>query len=1145
MKGNAIKRIVAAAVAITVVGTNLPSGIGINGLIDGFTLKVNAEGEHTDAAAVFGETEEYGHYQLSSQTYKLGSDITTAARIVVPNGVSAVVDLDGHTINRGLNEYTSEGSVFCVEEGGSLTVLNGTVRGGAADFGGGFLVRGELVLENVNVTGNKAEAAGGGIFIGGAKASAKLVGSCTVSGNYASENGSGIYVEEESLLGIQGKPVIADNEGGNVYLPEGRRIDVTGALEEGTNVFVTYSDEGRAALTNNYSKYNTSSPEGFFTNERGGIMMLNGDEVWTAFEYEARSWNEKQKKCLTATKTVFEFSAFDNMNISEDDTYDIANGWCVLRQDVHLDKQVRCFGNVNILLCDGAALYCDKGIDCSDDSKLSIYGQQNDSGKLESKVKEGAAIGAARKEHTCGEINIFGGTVKAQSSDAAGIGGTYEAAVEKDINIYGGKITAQGGKGAAGIGSAENMKSAVRIYGGEVNAAGGTLSDSKEKTVSGAGIGSGSKKAFDGKVIVYGGTVSAVGGDNASGIGAGFKGKMNGDIRILGGTVTAKGKGLSNGIGAGERGSVTGSVTVNGGKVTAVSGTSKDAKKAADIQAIGYAAGISKLVLGSGVTVSVNNTKAIAAQRVAKIAEAYASGETPATVVISECDKHEYTYTVDLKDKTKHIGECKYCGGTVTEAHTHKSEKDKCSVCGYTDEDSVYTLTVAVNSGKEDSTEKIGVVKDKKYTLHDCTVVPEYYVFKGWKLGEDTKLRQPGEEITVTGDIKITAEYAPVNYAVTYELGSGTNDEKNPVEYTAFDEDIKLADASGDTDFLGWYDNEEFKGEPVSVIKKGSHENITLYAKWSDTKTAAKEEDKKDAKSADKTDISAAKITMVENTADVAEVVLGDKTLKAGEDYTVSYLVGTEQISKPTVPGTFTAVISGAGSYEGKAEQKFTIAVQETKTVEAKSTKAKSTDVEETKTAAADETMLELESVDYEAIQNPTVTFEKGNGCVKLNWDEIEGVNKYAVCRYVGGKWQKFEEGYGTSYVLNDLKSGVDYRVAIIAFVNGHWKTDFSNAVTVTPRKTNKYPQLTAMLKGDKYVLTWTEVTGAEKYAIAVNTNGEWRIAEGSLSPTTFKYTTPRLCRGVHYKVAAVAKVNGEWDLSRLTSKWDFELYLS
>ena len=32
--------------------------------------------------------------------------------------------------------------------------------------------------------------------------------------------------------------------------------------------------------------------------------------------------------------------------------------------------------------------------------------------------------------------------------------------------------------------------------------------------------------------------------------------------------------------------------------------------------------------------------------------------------------------------------------------------------------------------------------------------------------------------------------------------------------------------------FVGWYDNAEFKGEPVTVISAGSHGNVELYAKW-------------------------------------------------------------------------------------------------------------------------------------------------------------------------------------------------------------------------------------------------------------------------------------------------------------------------
>ncbi len=139
MKRRIFRRIIAAAVVLAVVGANLPAGISITGLSDSITLTANAEDTAADASTVFGELKD-GLYTLTSSTYTLSTDLKSSGRIYIPENVEAVVDLNGHTIDRGLHIYTEGGSVFGVAAGGKLTVKNGTVKGGARleGNGGGF-----------------------------------------------------------------------------------------------------------------------------------------------------------------------------------------------------------------------------------------------------------------------------------------------------------------------------------------------------------------------------------------------------------------------------------------------------------------------------------------------------------------------------------------------------------------------------------------------------------------------------------------------------------------------------------------------------------------------------------------------------------------------------------------------------------------------------------------------------------------------------------------------------------------------------------------------------------------------------------------------------------------------------------------------
>jgi hypothetical protein len=169
----------------------------------------------------------------------------------------------------------------------------------------------------------------------------------------------------------------------------------------------------------------------------------------------------------------------------------------------------------------------------------------------------------------------------------------------------------------------------------------------------------------------------------------------------------------------------------------------------------------------------------------------------------------------------------------------------------------------------------------------------------------------------------------------------------------------------------------------------------------------------------------------------------------------------------------------------------------------------------------------------------PQLNYVPGNNSVTLTWTAVSNAEKYAVAGYVSGKWQKLAEGYGTTYVLKNLKAGTNYKVAVVAKINGNWKLDFSNAITVTPSTpaiaTTKYPEVTAQVSRNQFKLQWTAVPNAQKYGIAVYESGKW-VEKVTLDGNTFSYISPKLAKGT-YKMVVCAKINGEWDLTGFTSR--------
>ena len=69
-------------------------------------------------------------------------------------------------------------------------------------------------------------------------------------------------------------------------------------------------------------------------------------------------------------------------------------------------------------------------------------------------------------------------------------------------------------------------------------------------------------------------------------------------------------------------------------------------------------------------------------------------------------------------------------------------------------------------------------------------------------------------------------------YTITYELNGGTNHADNPKTYTFATETITLkAPSKAGDSFIGWYLDAALT-YPIKQIEKGSHGNLTLYAKW-------------------------------------------------------------------------------------------------------------------------------------------------------------------------------------------------------------------------------------------------------------------------------------------------------------------------
>lgn len=319
--------------------------------------------------------------------------------------------------------------------------------------------------------------------------------------------------------------------------------------------------------------------------------LMQGALAQTTVYYNVRSWDEVNKKVVSTSTPCNDYTVLEG---SHPDDWIGLGGYYVVRGNVSY-QTLNCFGNVHLILCDGASLTCTGGIKVettNSNAKLFIYSQSDgdNEGRLNvtNSYENAAGIGSAEGKN-CGEITIHGGVLDIHGAPyGAGIGAgkctVSDTTFVDDIVIYGGTVTSHGGDSGAGIGGGSGHKihlaskcKKIIIYDGTVTATGGSMA---------AGIGGGgsySVSDFDGKggngaeVYIYGGLVTAQGGKRGSGIGGGNNNVSNGGnsyggkLYVYDGTVNATGGSYGAGIGGGCN-SNGADVYISGGIVNATGG---------------------------------------------------------------------------------------------------------------------------------------------------------------------------------------------------------------------------------------------------------------------------------------------------------------------------------------------------------------------------------------------------------------------------------------------------------------------------------------------------------------------------------------------------------------------------------------------
>ena len=243
-----------------------------------------------------------------SITGNSAGELSFGGGVCVSSGSTINFIMNGGTIS---DNFASYGAGVYVASMGSFTLSGGTIygnRGGVA--GGGVYVDGTFTMNNGTISGNHSPipeypiTKGGGVYVEGTfnmnngtisdnigiygggvyvEGGTFNMSSGTVSGNTSQKEGGGVYVHD-GTFNISGAPIITGNQKGgtitdgtlsggsvnNVYLPKGKYITVTGALDASASIGVTleartgrFTDTAETNLKNNDPGKFTSDNNGY------------------------------------------------------------------------------------------------------------------------------------------------------------------------------------------------------------------------------------------------------------------------------------------------------------------------------------------------------------------------------------------------------------------------------------------------------------------------------------------------------------------------------------------------------------------------------------------------------------------------------------------------------------------------------------------------------------------------------------------------------------------------------------------------------------------------------------------------------------------------------------------------------------------
>lgn len=183
--------------------------------------------------------------------YIISGNLTLKKCVVTKNESSNCgggIHFDGENLiveNSEISENKGDSGGICVAASSAKTKIKDSdiIKNSAMSGGGGLDLVGESIIEDCNITDNKAEfstGGGGGLILAFNNKSCKIIKS-VIKNNIAGENGGGIYING-GTLSLESGAAISENtagkNGGAIYVTNGGKIKLGGSA------VITVDDDG-------------------------------------------------------------------------------------------------------------------------------------------------------------------------------------------------------------------------------------------------------------------------------------------------------------------------------------------------------------------------------------------------------------------------------------------------------------------------------------------------------------------------------------------------------------------------------------------------------------------------------------------------------------------------------------------------------------------------------------------------------------------------------------------------------------------------------------------------------------------------------------------------------------------------------------